>query len=237
MNEDVNVPASENPSSISDRSSGSSSVIGWSRRANYTRSSRPVSPQYFLAIMNEKILSLSAPDIHSRFADWVPSLGPNNRVSASAAQLRPRRKPCILSKNGAQGRNRTTDTAIFSRMLYQLSYLGVLGNATEADRGGALPFVAGRIKGAFIRLASPPRHYILAGQPAAKIHLGAAAGAERAVRRVARFAAKRAGVIRHGLGPGSIVRPAGAGHSSASRDRWCRPQAPPRRLRQRSGRQ
>ena len=28
--------------------------------------------------------------------------------------------------NGAQGRNRTTDTAIFSRMLYQLSYLGVL---------------------------------------------------------------------------------------------------------------
>src|SRR4051794_14691753 len=25
--------------------------------------------------------------------------------------------------NGAQGRNRTTDTAIFSRMLYQLSYL------------------------------------------------------------------------------------------------------------------
>ena len=28
--------------------------------------------------------------------------------------------------NGAQGRDRTTDTAIFSRMLYQLSYLGPL---------------------------------------------------------------------------------------------------------------
>ena len=27
-------------------------------------------------------------------------------------------------QGGAQGRNRTTDTAIFSRMLYQLSYLG-----------------------------------------------------------------------------------------------------------------
>ena len=27
-------------------------------------------------------------------------------------------------RSGAQGRNRTTDTAIFSRMLYQLSYLG-----------------------------------------------------------------------------------------------------------------
>jgi hypothetical protein len=29
-----------------------------------------------------------------------------------------------MEKDGAQGRNRTTDTAIFSRMLYQLSYLG-----------------------------------------------------------------------------------------------------------------
>ncbi len=29
-----------------------------------------------------------------------------------------------LMRDGAQGRNRTTDTAIFSRMLYQLSYLG-----------------------------------------------------------------------------------------------------------------
>ena len=27
-------------------------------------------------------------------------------------------------QDGAQGRNRTTDTAIFNRMLYQLSYLG-----------------------------------------------------------------------------------------------------------------
>ena len=30
---------------------------------------------------------------------------------------------------GAQGRNRTTDTAIFSRMLYQLSYLGIAGRS------------------------------------------------------------------------------------------------------------
>ncbi len=30
-----------------------------------------------------------------------------------------------ISTSGAQGRNRTTDTAIFSRMLYQLSYLGI----------------------------------------------------------------------------------------------------------------
>ena len=31
----------------------------------------------------------------------------------------------VVEGNGAQGRIRTTDTAIFSRMLYQLSYLGV----------------------------------------------------------------------------------------------------------------
>ena len=30
----------------------------------------------------------------------------------------------LMVSDGAQGRNRTTDTAIFSRMLYQLSYLG-----------------------------------------------------------------------------------------------------------------
>jgi hypothetical protein len=29
--------------------------------------------------------------------------------------------------NGAQGRNRTTDTRIFSPLLYQLSYLGAAG--------------------------------------------------------------------------------------------------------------
>jgi hypothetical protein len=34
--------------------------------------------------------------------------------------------------DGAQGRNRTTDTAIFSRMLYQLSYLGTGAAALEA---------------------------------------------------------------------------------------------------------
>jgi hypothetical protein len=37
--------------------------------------------------------------------------------------------------DGAQGRNRTTDTAIFSRMLYQLSYLGIRGQRSR-DLGG-----------------------------------------------------------------------------------------------------
>ena len=35
-----------------------------------------------------------------------------------------RRKNGAGEANGAQGRDRTTDTAIFNRMLYQLSYLG-----------------------------------------------------------------------------------------------------------------
>ncbi len=40
--------------------------------------------------------------------------------------------------DGAQGRNRTTDTAIFSRMLYQLSYLGVPRKAGKGLRAGGL---------------------------------------------------------------------------------------------------
>ena len=32
-------------------------------------------------------------------------------------------------KDGGQGRNRTTDTRIFSPLLYQLSYLAMLGAA------------------------------------------------------------------------------------------------------------
>ena len=35
-------------------------------------------------------------------------------------------------KSGARGRDRTTDTAIFSRMLYQLSYPGIESNGQAA---------------------------------------------------------------------------------------------------------
>ena len=41
--------------------------------------------------------------------------------------------------DGAQGRNRTTDTAIFSLMLYQLSYLGA-----ARVRSGERRFIVGR---------------------------------------------------------------------------------------------
>ena len=45
---------------------------------------------------------------------------------AEPERERPHQSLRIQEKNGAQGRNRTTDTAIFNRMLYQLSYLGRL---------------------------------------------------------------------------------------------------------------
>ena len=44
----------------------------------------------------------------------------------------------IQGDDGARGRIRTTDTAIFSRMLYQLSYPG------RASMSGATPFMCWR---------------------------------------------------------------------------------------------
>ena len=41
----------------------------------------------------------------------------------------------VLRKNGAQGRTRTTDTRIFSPLLYQLSYLGISGRAVGGGTG------------------------------------------------------------------------------------------------------
>ena len=48
----------------------------------------------------------------------------------------------IVAENGAQGRIRTTDTRIFSAMLYQLSYLGAPRNSAKAayrQFGGTCP--------------------------------------------------------------------------------------------------
>lgn len=39
-----------------------------------------------------------------------------------------------MESNGAQGRNRTSDTVIFSHVLYQLSYLGNAAQDTTAER-------------------------------------------------------------------------------------------------------
>ena len=78
--------------------------------------------------------------------------------------------------DGAQGRNRTTDTAIFSRMLYQLSYLGAgrlpIAHATQPIK---LRSAAGS-SSASLGVAGYP---ILLGQPAAQVDIRAAAAAER----------------------------------------------------------
>ncbi len=41
-------------------------------------------------------------------------------------ELRGERPDQPVRRSGAQGRNRTTDTVIFSHVLYQLSYLGAV---------------------------------------------------------------------------------------------------------------
>src|SRR5580704_9676989 len=61
-----------------------------------------------------------------------------------------------LFQNGAQGRDRTTDTAIFSRMLYQLSYLGT---SSHGGLGAAVYSQAGR--------PCPPRFALRARRGAA----------------------------------------------------------------------
>src|SRR2546429_1788529 len=55
-------------------------------------------------------------------------------ISNISANQRTRLSPFYYMNYGGQGRNRTSDTRIFSPLLYQLSYLAVLGY--EAGRRG-----------------------------------------------------------------------------------------------------
>ncbi len=64
-------------------------------------------------------------------------LRPDLRLLRRAARLSQRRAGVArFGKNGAQGRNRTTDTAIFNRMLYQLSYLGARPSTCPLNGSG-----------------------------------------------------------------------------------------------------
>jgi len=54
--------------------------------------------------------------------------------------------------NGGQGRDRTTDTRIFNPLLYQLSYLAILGLGVNTPVGA--PFYGDRTA---VRQAYPPR--------------------------------------------------------------------------------
>src|ERR1700740_778360 len=71
------------------------------------------------------VLDLGFPDFASRGQKQGHAYQMLTR-DKSRCKFAPLRMPnCPMISTGAQGRNRTTDTAIFSRMLYQLSYLGI----------------------------------------------------------------------------------------------------------------
>ena len=53
------------------------------------------------------------------------TLGQSGNIFLNALLTVANRNSIILGDYGAQGRNRTTDTRIFSPLLYQLSYLGI----------------------------------------------------------------------------------------------------------------
>jgi hypothetical protein len=53
-------------------------------------------------------------------------------VSEGATERSERRRRA--PKNGAEDWNRTSDTSIFSAVLYQLSYLGTLGRGYDRSR-------------------------------------------------------------------------------------------------------
>jgi hypothetical protein len=68
--------------------------------------------------------------------DKIRIVGSNDNIrSTFGPEGNPRLGFVNLFRNGAQGRDRTTDTAIFSRMLYQLSYLGAAGPKGLASAG------------------------------------------------------------------------------------------------------
>ena len=61
-----------------------------------------------------------------------------NRHSAPTACFIGERRAEVLDWDGGQGRNRTTDTRIFSPLLYQLSYLAGCGSRARTSGGGVL---------------------------------------------------------------------------------------------------
>src|SRR3569833_1925520 len=105
------------------RTAGASSIrpsprplIGRGARLGIARAIRAARPRplvykLFDICESGRVLRPSSP---RGFAGHVSPVGP----CAAAPRVAQR------AKRGAQGRDRTTDTAIFSRMLYQLSYLG-----------------------------------------------------------------------------------------------------------------
>ncbi len=59
-------------------------------------------------------------------------------MPTASTNVRFRGKARAICEDGAQGRNRTTDTVIFSHVLYQLSYLGAGPPIRQESKARAL---------------------------------------------------------------------------------------------------
>ena len=121
---------------------------------------------------------------HRGSMNGISELPARKRDRFSAGQ---RRWKFTLGRGyGAQGRSRTTDTAIFSRMLYQLSYLGAgESGVISPGRRGVQPSSStlGQIaaRRVLVQLRRGAGDGVGAVEPAAEIDVGAARRAERAV--------------------------------------------------------
>ena len=143
--------------------------------------------------------------------------GYDNREMMSATLSGAKTGTAVMCErmNGAQGRNRTTDTAIFSRMLYQLSYLGTSSPPGTWERGfivrlacpvhhaEARPRHASRTAkrrqnasiGVFVRVLASGNGVGIR-QPAVQIHVPAALRTKRTRFLLGRLAADRARLLR-----------------------------------------
>src|SRR5262245_26805435 len=129
--------------------------------------------------------------------------------------------------SGAQGRNRTTDTRIFSPLLYQLSYLGIrqIGHgitrmALIGARSPAVHAFCGSVSvlrvawRCLVAVSGFTGNAIPLAKPTMKIAVGAALRAEREISGIGRFAADRAGLGRNGRAVGWIGR--ASAHAAAA---------------------
>ena len=110
-----------------------------------------------------------------------PPVDPVHIVSRdphSAHRRGARMRSAWLRGNGAQGRDRTADTAIFSHMLYQLSYLGPRIGPAERREARALPNRRLRRCPARRGSAGGPGNAIAFAEPFQQVAVLAAAAAE-----------------------------------------------------------
>ena len=83
-------------------------------------------------------------------------------------------------EDGAQGRNRTADTVIFSHVLYQLSYLGPQSKLEGLAGSASLTVVVASVHPAKIGLVRRrPGNAIAVAQPFQEVAILAALAAER----------------------------------------------------------